>query len=334
MPNDVRIVKNSLGKYNEPILLRSVYMPKARVIVFGSLNYDFTILGPRLPMPGETVKGREMLTQTGGKGANQALQAARLGAETFMIGSVGRDFMGDAQLDCLGQEGVTTECIERHERLKTGTALIYVDDEGQNAIMIAPGANDACARELIDRAAPAFTGGGVFLTQLETNMDAVLYALGKAREAGCFTVLDPAPVQRLPDEIWALADLVKPNETEASYYTGIPLDKSDIVGWAGRAARKLRDMGARAALVTLGARGCWYSGEEEYFVPAFRIRAVDATAAGDSFAGALATALGEGMPMREAIRFASAAGAVTASKPGAQPSIGRRGEVEALLGSQ
>ena len=128
-----------------------------------------------------------------------------------------------------------------------------------------------------------------------------------------------------------MADLVKPNETEAAYYTGLPVDEGDIVGWARQAAARLRAMGAPAALITLGAKGCYYSGAEELFVPAFPITAVDATAAGDSFAGALAVALAEGMPMAEALRFASAAGAVTASKAGAQPSIGRRAEVEAFL---
>lgn len=309
-------------------------MRVARVVVFGSLNYDFTILGPRLPVPGETVKGDRMLMQTGGKGANQALQAARLGAQTFMIGCIGRDFMGDAQLECLAAEDMTAEYVERHESLKTGTALIYVNQSGQNEIMIAAGANEACTRELLDRAQQAFDSGDVFLTQLETNTDAMLYAMEKARKAGCFIILDPAPMQGVPEQLWAMADLVKPNETEAAFYTGIPVDEGDIAGWAGKAGRKLKAMGARSALITLGARGCLYCGEEEFFVPPFRIKAVDATAAGDSFAGALATALGEKMPMRQAIVFASAAGAVTASKAGAQQSIGRRADVEELIKQQ
>jgi ribokinase len=161
-----------------------------------------------------------------------------------------------------------------------------------------------------------------------------MYAMEKARKAGCFIILDPAPMQRVPEQLWAMADLVKPNETEAAFYTGIPVDEGDITGWAGRAAAKLKAMGAPAALITLGAKGCLYSGREEFFVPPFKIKAVDATAAGDSFAGALATALGEKMPMRQAIEFASAAGAVTASKAGAQQSIGRRGDVEELIRQQ
>jgi ribokinase len=307
-------------------------MPEARVTVFGSLNYDFVILGPRLPTPGETVKGNEFMMQTGGKGANQALQAARLGAKTYMIGCVGRDFMGQAQLDCLSAEGMNTDYIVRHDTLKTGVALIYVEQNGQNEIMIAANANEACTREMLDSAQPAFDGSDVFLTQLETNLDSVLYAMEKAHEAGCYIILDPAPMQEVPPQIWAMADLVKPNETEAAYYTGIPVDGSDITAWAQKAAAKLKAMGAPAVLITLGAKGCWYSGADEaYFVPPFKIKAVDATAAGDSFAGALATALSEKQPMRQAIAFASAAGAVTASKAGAQPSIGRRAEVEAFL---
>ena len=306
-------------------------MKPANVTVFGSLNYDFVILGPRLPVPGETVKGESFLQQTGGKGANQALQAARLGADTTMIGCIGCDFMGDAQLDCLSAEGMIIDHVARHDSLSTGTALIFVDDKGQNEIMIAPGANEACTPAMLDEAQDAFDNCDVFVTQLETSMDAILHAMDKARKAGCFVQLDPAPMQPVPPQIWAMADLVKPNETEAAYYTGLPVDESDIIGWAARAAAKLRDMGARAALITLGAKGCYYSGEQSFFVPAFPIRAVDATAAGDSFAGALAVAIGEGMPMEQALRFAAAAGAVSASRAGAQPSIGRRGEVEAFL---
>jgi ribokinase len=309
-------------------------MAKACVTVFGSLNYDFVILGPRLPAPGETVKGSEFIMQTGGKGANQALQAARLGARTYMIGSIGRDFMGDAQLACLSADGIITDYITRHETKKTGVALIYVQQGGQNEIMIAANANEACTRELLDSAQSAFDDCGVFLTQLETNMDAVLYAMERARDAGSYIILDPAPMQPVSPEIWALADIVKPNETEAAYYTGLPVDETDIASWAKRAGDSLKAMGAPAVLITLGSKGCWYSGEEEFYLPSYKIKAVDATAAGDSFAGALATALGEGQPVRQAVAFASAAGAVAASRAGAQPSIGRRSEIEAFMREQ
>jgi ribokinase len=309
-------------------------MPSARVTVFGSLNYDFVIMGPRLPTPGETVKGNQLLMQTGGKGSNQALQAARLGAKTTMIGCVGQDFMGDTQLTCLSAEGMVTDYIMRHDTLKTGVALIFVDQNGQNEIMIAANANEACTRGQLDRAQPAFDDCDVFVTQLETNMDSVLYALEKARKAGCFIMLDPAPMQNVPQQLWGMVDLVKPNETEAAFYTGLPVDGNDIQGWARQACHRLKEMGAPAALITLGAMGCYYCGEEDFFVPPFKIKAVDATAAGDSFAGALATALGERQPVRQAIIFASAAGAVTASKAGAQPSIGRRAEVDAFLSSR
>jgi ribokinase len=308
-------------------------MSKTRIVVFGSLNYDFTIIGPRLPIPGETVKGTQFLMQTGGKGANQALQAARLGASTVMVGCVGRDFMGDAQIELLSAEGMETKYIQRNESLQTGTALIFVEQSGQNAIMIAPSANEACTRELLDAAQPALENCDVFVTQLETNIDSVMYAMEKARRAGCFVLLDPAPMQSVPSKLWPMADLVKPNETEAAYYTGLPVDEADISGWAEKACSRLKGMGARAALVTLGAKGCFYSGEKEFFTPPFQIKAVDATAAGDSFAGALAVAIGEKMKMREAIRFASAAGALAASRAGAQASIGRRAEVEEFIRS-
>lgn len=306
-------------------------MSTANVLVFGSLNYDFTIIGPRLPSPGNTLKGTKFLMQAGGKGANQAMQAVRLGAATAMIGCVGRDFMGDDQIAGLSAEGMNTQYIFRHESVKTGVALIFVEQDGQNEIMIAPNANEACTKEMLDAAQKAFDGAGVFITQLETNLDSVLYAMKKAREAGCFVMLDPAPMQAVPKEIWAMADLVKPNETEAAYYTGLPVDESDIEGWARKASACLKAMGAPAALITLGAKGCFYSGDEEFFAPPYKIKAVDATAAGDAFAGALAVALGEKRPMREAIRFASAAGAVAATRAGAQQSIGRRAEVEEFI---
>lgn len=309
-------------------------MKPANVTVFGSLNYDFVILGPRLPVPGETVKGDSFIHQTGGKGANQALQAARLGADTTMIGCIGRDFMGDAQLECMSAEGMAVDYIARHDSLPTGTALIFVEPTGQNAIMVAPGANAACTPAMLDDAVAAFQGCDVFVTQLETDIDAIRHALRLARQAGCFCLLDPAPMQRVPGELWAMADLVKPNETEAAFYTGIPVDEGDIIGWAKRAADQLKAMGAPSVLITLGAKGCYYSGERSFFTPAIRIHAVDATAAGDSFAGALAVAIGEGMSMEDAVAFASAAGAVTASKAGAQHSIGRRAEVESLLNKQ
>lgn len=305
-------------------------MAQAKVTVFGSLNFDFVILGPRLPKPGETVKGDRFLMQTGGKGANQALQAARLGAKTWMVGCVGQDFMGDEQLSCMTEAGANTDYIIRHGTQKTGTALIFVEQNGQNEIMIAPNANEACTREQLDRAQPAFDKSDVFVTQLETNLDAVLYAMEKARKAGCYILLDPAPMQPVPQQIWKLADLVKPNETEAAYYTGIPVNEANITGWAAKAAARFKEIGAKAVLITLGAKGCWYSGEDEFFVPPYQIKAVDATAAGDSFAGGLATAIGEGRAMGEAISFASACGALSASRAGAQPSIGTRAEVEAF----
>ena len=306
-------------------------MKLANVTVFGSLNYDFVILGSRLPLPGETVKGDSFLHQTGGKGANQALQAARLGGRTTMIGCIGKDFMGDAQFDCMRAEGVVVDYIVRHDTLPTGTALIFVDTAGQNEIMVSSGANAACTPATLDASAKAFENCDVFVTQMETGMDAILQGLRLARQAGCFCILDPAPVQSVPPELWAMADLVKPNETEAALYTGIPVDHDDLLGWAARAAEKLKAMGAPTVLITLGAKGSYYSGEQQFHTPSIPVRAVDATAAGDSFAGALAVAIGEAMPMRDAIAFASAAGAVTASRAGAQHSIGRRHEVEGLL---
>lgn len=306
-------------------------MKKADIVVCGSLNYDFVMPTAHLPQKGETVMGRQLRRTTGGKGANQALQAGRLGADVRMIGSVGSDFMGDAQMESLCADHVDVRFVKRDARAGTGSALILVDDAGDNCIVVSPGANATCDRKHIDDSAAAFTAGAILLVQCEIPVDTIVYAIKKARQTGMKVILDPAPTVPLPDEIWALADIVKPNETEAAYHSGVALEP-DMKQWVKKAAAALKAKGAANVLITLGGEGSYYTGTEgEFFTPVFPIHPVDTTAAGDSYAGALAVALGEGMPMQEALRFAAAAGALTASKAGAQPSLPSRTELDAFL---
>lgn len=305
-------------------------MTKARVVVCGGLNYDFVVPVPQLPAKGETVMGGDLMQATGGKGANQALQAARLGANVVILGCVGQDFMGEAQLESLGGDGVDTRYVRSIPGVSTGVALITVGADGDNTIAVSIGANARCDHDYVSDCAEAFSGG-ILLTQCELAQSALLRALGMAKAAGMYVILDPAPAVELPEEIWPLCDLVKPNETEAAFHTGIQPGKC-LRTWGEEAARALIKKGAGAALITFGGEGSLYVDKNEViFTPAFAVNAVDATAAGDSFAGALATALGEGMPKAEALRFAAAAGAISASRAGAQPSLPSRAQVDAFM---
>lgn len=302
------------------------------IAVLGSLNYDFVVRGPRLPARGETVMGDRFSMQCGGKGANQACQAALLGARVTMIGCVGRDFMGDEQLKSLGGAGAELAHIYRHPELPTGACAIHVDSRGDNTIMVAVGANDAVTPAMVEAARGEIESADVFVTQLEIGEAAIIRGLEIASAAGRFVILDPAPMRPVPGSVWGMIDLVKPNEIEAAYYTGIEREGRSLIEWAALMATKLRAMGPRHAVITLGGAGAWYDGPEGAFlVPGFAVDAVDTTGAGDSFSGALAVAIAEGMPMRDAIRFANAAGAVTAMRDGAQVSMRGREHVEALL---
>ncbi|MDD3244329.1 MAG: ribokinase [Eubacteriales bacterium] len=307
-------------------------MSQARILVCGSLNYDFVMPCPHLPAKGETVMGRELARNTGGKGANQALQAGKLGADTRMIGCVGDDFMGRAQIESLTAGGVSTQYVLRHGQLGTGSALILVDDAGDNCITVSAGANAACDAAYVRGCEEAFAPGAILLVQCEIPVEGMLCALRLAKAHGVMSVLDPAPTIPLPEEVWRLADWVKPNETEAAYHSGVALRPGDMLNWVKEAAAALRAKGASRVLITLGADGSYYCGAEgEFFTPAFSIDPVDTTAAGDSYAGALAVALGEGMDVRGALRFAAGAGALTAQKAGAQPSLPDRAALEHFL---
>jgi len=298
-----------------------------RVLVIGSANLDFTCAVERLPREGETVSGGTLHIAHGGKGANQAVAARRLGAEVRLVAALGRDAFGDQIVEQLAAEGIPGEGLQRVPDSPTGIALIVVDGEGRNQIAVAPGANHRLDPA---RVAPAdLEWAQVLLCQLEVPPPTVQSALETARRLSVFTILNPAPARQLPPEIFPLVDLVTPNEVEASRLTGVQIDGLDD---AARAARHFLEWGVQRVIVTLGSRGALLcDGNSAQHFPAFPVRVVDTVAAGDAFNGALATGLAAGGTLEEAIPLANAAGALACTRRGAQPSLPRRAEVQEFL---
>ena len=301
-----------------------------RVLVVGSANVDFTVAASRLPGVGETVSGGTLLVNHGGKGANQAVAARRLGAEVRFVACVGDDASGRDIRAALQAEGVGVDGVMVTREAATGTALIVVDQQGRNQIVVAPGANWRLSAEHVRSRAEDFAWAQVVLCQLETPLDTLDVALGEARRRGLVTVLNPAPVRDgISDDVWRRVDDLTPNEGEAARLSGVPVED---VRSAGAAARVLRERGVGTVIVTLGVQGsiaCTAGGDVR--TEAFPVNAVDTTAAGDSFNGALGTALAAGDALPDALRFASAAAALACTRRGAQPSLPTRAEVDRLL---
>jgi len=301
-----------------------------RVLVVGSANVDFTVAASRLPGVGETVSGGTLLVNHGGKGANQAVAARRLGAEVRFVACVGDDAAGRDIRAALQAEGVGVDGVMVTRDAATGTALIVVDQQGRNQIVVAPGANWRLSADHVGSRAEDFAWAQVVLCQLETPLDTLDVALGEARRRGLVTVLNPAPVRDgISDDVWRRVDYLTPNEGEAARLSGVPVED---VRSASAAARVLRDRGVGTVIVTLGVQGsiaCTAGGDVR--TEAFPVDAVDTTAAGDSFNGALGTALAAGDALPDALRFASAAAALACTRRGAQPSLPTRAEVDRLL---
>jgi ribokinase len=300
------------------------------IVVIGSLNMDFVIQVDRLPMPGETILGRNFRTIPGGKGANQAYAAAKLagsGATVRMIGRVGADSFGSALKANLAGVGVDVRGVFETANEATGVACIQVDSAGQNSITVAAGANGA----LMPADLGAFDVAPCVLTQLEVPIETMMEGLRKARKGAAIGILDPAPARALSREILELVDIATPNETEACVLAGLPPSRVNAAD-AAAIGQRIRESGAKAVIVKLGDQGCVYCGAEGTFaVPAFPVEAVDSTAAGDTFNAALAVALVEGRAMKDAMRFANAAAAISVTRPGAQTSAPSRAEVDAML---
>ena len=302
-------------------------MSEAKIVVVGSANIDLVTRVPRSPKPGESLIGRSFMTVTGGKGANQAVAGARLGAHVSFAGCVGDDAFGGQQRQCLADDGIDLRYLKTHPTEPTGTAIILVADEGQNSIVVTPAANYGILPGDIAGMAALFEAADAVLLQLEIPLETVGAALELARRCGTLSILDAGPAQPLSPDLMAKADIVSPNETEAEALTGIRVDSLED---ADRAAEKLLEMGVRHAVMKLGAHGSLYLGENRVYVPAFMVTPVDTTAAGDAFTAALAVAWKD-RPIREALRFANAAGALAATVAGAQPSMPNRMAVEAFL---
>lgn len=300
------------------------------IVVVGSANLDLIVPVPAIPRPGETVLGGALTRAPGGKGANQAVAARRMGAAVAFVGAVGADDHGRILTGALAADGVQLHGLRSVAGAATGVALIAVAASGENCIIVAPGANALLTPDDVDRAAPAIRSAGMLVTQLEIPLSAVRRALEIARSAGVRTVLNPAPAQPLPDDVLALADVLVLNATEAALLTGQPVADADD---ATQAAQALRQRGAGLVVVTLGARGAVALGPAATLrMPAFRVPVVDTTAAGDAFIGALATRLSaDPARLDSALRAATAAGALCVGRPGAQPSLPTADEVAAFL---
>lgn len=300
------------------------------ILVVGSLNMDLIVRAPHLPAPGETILGTTYAQAPGGKGANQAVAAVKLGAPVKLIGRVGKDEFGKQLRANLNAVGVDTQYLGQDPDAPTGVALITVDDDGQNSIVVVSGANGNLGREDVDAAANAFRSAGVVVAQLEIPLDTVAYVLERAAHLNTLTILNPAPAQPLAREILQSASVIIPNETEAAQLTGIPV--TDFAS-AQTAAAALREMGARRIIITLGSRGALWmdEGANALELPPFQVKAVDTTAAGDAFVGALAAALSRDKDWLTALAESRAAGALAATRPGAQPALPTRAELDEFL---
>ncbi len=305
-------------------------MPPMPIAVVGSLNMDLVVRSPRFPRPGETLIGGPFQTAPGGKGANQAVAAARMGGQVRMVGRVGADDFGESLLAGLARDGVDHRHVRHDPDSASGTATIIVDQSGQNCIVVAPGANARLTVEDVDAAEADIASARVLLLQLQSPLIAVTRAATLARSHGVHVLLNPAPAQPLPPELLACVDILTPNESETASLTGLPVaTQADLES----AARALQRMGPPVIILTLGERGALLAlgGDQIDHFPAFAVTPVDTTAAGDAFVGALAVALAEGRPLPEAVHWGNAAGALATARPGAQPSLPTRAEVEALL---
>ena len=300
------------------------------VAILGIFVADLAFRAGRMPLIGETIAGSGFKMGPGGKGSNQAVAAARAGADVTIISRIGADAFGQIARDTWAAEGISAEVVSDPDR-PTGAAFIYVNDaNGENAIIVVPGAAAAITPADVDAAAPAIRGAAVFVTQLEQPLASARRGLEIARRAGVVTVFNPAPAEPVDDNVWPLCDFVTPNESEAALITGLPVTSVDE---ARRAGDVLLAKGAGTALITLGAQGALlHSKDQSTLVPAFDAGPVVETAgAGDAFNGGFAAALARGMSPLEAARFGSAVAGISVTRPGTAPSMPRLSEVEALL---
>lgn len=299
-----------------------------KILVIGSSNTDLVIKTSQFPKPGETVIGGVFNTFAGGKGANQAVAAKRLGGEVIFLACLGQDDLGQKAIEGYEKEGIDTRYISIDKEYPTGVASIIINRNGENSIVVAPGANNQLSREAIDKILPVMETVDIVLVQLEVPVDTIDYAIRKARELNKKVVLNPAPATELRDDLYSCIDVITPNESETELLLGKKVSDMESVS---RAAQIFIDKGVKEVVITLGDRGAFFKNyTTEFLVPAFKTEVIDTTAAGDTFNGALAVALSEGKNWHDSIRFSNKAAAISVSRLGAQSSIPHRKEVEAL----
>lgn len=302
---------------------------KSKIVVIGSSNTDMIIKLDRIPQPGETIMGGNFATAAGGKGANQAVAAARAGGDVTFVARVGRDTFGEQAVAGFVRDGIHVQHVIRDPAEPSGVALIFVAKDGENSIAVAGGANGLLCPEDVKQAEQAIVGASAVVMQLETPLETAQAAAELAFRAEVPVMLNPAPARAMPAKLLKLVSILTPNETEAELLTGIPVTDEAT---AAQAAGKLRASGVETVILTLGARGAFVmTASIRQLVPGFAVKAVDTTAAGDVFNGALAVALGEGQPLLEAVRFANAAAAISVTRLGAQPSAPDRDEIDLVL---
>ena len=302
------------------------------LVVLGSINADHILNLQSFPTPGETVTGNHYQVAFGGKGANQAVAAGRSGANIAFIACTGDDSIGESVRQQLATDNIDITPVSVIKGESTGVALIFVNGEGENVIGIHAGANAALSVSQVEAEKERIASAQALLMQLESPLESVIAAAKIAHHHHTTVVLNPAPARELPDELLALVDIITPNETEAEKLTGIRVESDED---AAKAANVLHAKGIGTVMITLGSRGVWLSAEgESRRIPGFRVQAIDTIAAGDTFNGALVTALLEGKVMADAVRFAHAAAAIAVTRPGAQPSVPWREEIDAFLDRQ
>lgn len=304
---------------------------ESKITVIGSSNTDMVVMTTHFPAPGETILGGEFLMNAGGKGANQAVAAARLGGRVFFAGKVGSDIFGENAIKNIKNEGIDASGISTDPEAASGVAQIIVDKKGENSIVVAPGANLKLNRDDIDNAENQITQADILLIQLEIPVDTIIYAAKKAHKLGKKVILNPAPATELPDELFTYLYMITPNESETELLTGISVTDEPS---AAEAAKVLKKRGVENIIITMGSKGAFiFTDEMQKIIPAYNVKAVDTTAAGDCFNGALAVAIAAGTDLEEAVRFANRAASIAVTRPGAQASMPFRNEVENALSS-
>jgi len=302
-----------------------------KIVVVGSSNTDMILQMDHIPRPGETLLGGRFSMAAGGKGANQAVAAARVGGEVTFVARVGEDMFGSQAIKGFVADGIHVDHVTRDAQVASGVALIFVADDGENSIGVALGANGNLSTADVEKAKDAIASADVLLMQLETPLETVEAAAEIASTAGARVILNPAPAQPLPDRLLKRVSILTPNESEAELLTGIKVDGDDAVV---KAAKALLSKGVETVLITLGPGGAFVvTANTSERIKGFKVNAVDSTAAGDVFNGAFGVALAEGQPLKEAVRFANAAAALSVTKLGAQPSAPRRDDVTKFLAS-